>query len=81
MTLATQQPPKLTRQGVPDLNPRAVNGKRPSCPHYRDPHAVAVERKREFFPAIDIGGNEVSPAGYVNVYYCLGCGAQRWIEE
>lgn len=61
---------RLTRQGIPDLNPRPVNGHRrvPCRPHLPGPMRVVGQRY--------VSWDDILHGYYVDIYgrHCLKCG-------
>ena len=74
--------PRLTGQGVRDLNGPAMdgryNGRRHSnCAHHRNPH-YPVYREDALRMVEDVEGGTREKK--VSVYKCTSCGEERWVE-
>lgn len=71
----------LTRQGVrnlngPAMNGRGHNGKKPSCPHFRNPHLPTRRERKVGYETRD--GQTVEVAR--DVYVCAYCGEERFTK-
>ena len=72
---------KLTRQGVRDLNPPRVNGKRPSCPCRRDPSTATRVDKQLRTVTVQTAMGPIPQERWVGVHFCLYCGVERFSEH
>ena len=72
---------KLTRQGVPDLNPKGYNGRPLSCACYRNPELPTRIEKQVRTVTLVTPGAILTEEKLVAVHVCSFCGRDRGSEH